>query len=163
LSLIIPLAAALAHEGGHLVAMLLCRVPLKSIRITPAGIDIVHGEALSYRHENLCLAAGISVNLLLFVFSLPSQKNGRLSLYSLSHLTLALLNALPIPSLDGGRLLENLLLRFLSPYQAKRTVAIIGSLFLFFLWSAGIFLLLRTAGNGTLFFLCLYLFLKMAE
>ncbi len=163
MSCFLPLLAAICHELGHLSAMLLLGVPFKSIRITPAGFDIVYGPSLSYRRESLCLIAGIAVNALLFCLALPFAEQDSWRLFADSNLALALLNALPIPSLDGGRLLENRLLQKHPPFAVKTICSRIGYLCLFFLWIAGIYLLLHTADNLSLFLLCLYLFVKEAK
>lgn len=101
--------AALWHELGHLTAYCRLRGEVPPVRITPAGFAIVVGPAdLSAGHEAIVAAAGPLFNLfaggLFYVFG---RLNATYTAYILAcvHLFLAALNLLPLPFMDGGRIL----------------------------------------------------------
>ena len=151
---LLSLLAAVIHEAGHFLALLFCGVGLRDISFSPAGFTITHGETLSFAKENICLLAGIFMNLLFAPFGLLVGQ----PVFSAANLTLALLNILPIASFDGGRLLKNLLSLFLDPYPVSLLCAFLHWLFLFLLWAFGIFLLLFTGYNYSLFLTVICLF-----
>lgn len=148
------LAAAAVHEAGHLIAMYLSGIHPKSITVYPFGVDITAGHSLSsYRTDIFVAAAGCAVNLLLtavFFAVLPT--------FALCCAVLAILNLLPIKSLDGGRIVECVLLMHKDEEQTARIVYTVSFIFIVILWMISIYLLLFAPFNPTLFFLCVYLF-----
>lgn len=164
MQILIPLLAAFFHECGHIAAMLAIGIPLKHVKVYPFGVDITHtGRIVSYGKENFCLASGVLLNIILFLALLPFSSNEYAREFAFSNLALAILNALPIKMLDGGRILENLLVSRLDFRGASRICGKVSVFFLFLLWVIGIYLFLYSGYNSTLFLLCLYLFWKTVE
>lgn len=100
------LIAAALHECGHLLALRLCRVPLRRLRIGMTGA-VMETAVRSRREELLCAAAGPVVNLLLgalFWRVCP--------VFSMLNLLLAAWNLLPVSPLDGGRIVAAAAPRF---------------------------------------------------
>lgn len=103
------LTGCLLHEGGHLLAMLAMRVPVRRLELTAAGIHIRRGrESLSPGRELLVLAAGPGINLLtaLVLFLLGWLE------CSAANCALGLFHLLPARGLDGGSILEICCRRF---------------------------------------------------
>lgn len=148
------LSAAAAHEAGHLIAMYICGIHPKSITVYPFGVDITAGHSLSsYSTDIFIAAAGCAVNLLLtavFFAVLPT--------FAMCCAVLAILNLLPIQSLDGGRIVECVLLMHKDEEQSACIVYTVSFIFIVILWIISIYLLLFAPFNPTLFFLCVYLF-----
>lgn len=121
--LVLPfLGAALFHELGHFLALcLMKKKPLRlSLTFTGAAMET---PALSYRQTICAAGAGPAFSLLLgLLFPLTPV----LSAYSL---LLGLFNLLPIPGLDGGRMLESFLYLHLSEAAARTCAAWAGLIF----------------------------------
>lgn len=148
------LIAAAAHEAGHLAAMYIRGVYPTSITVYPFGVDIITGDSLSsYRTDIFIAAAGCAVNLLLAVIFAPF-----IPVFAMCCVSLAVLNLLPIKSLDGGRILESVLLMCMEEERADAALYTASFIFIVLLWVASIYLLLFAPFNPTLFFLCIYLF-----
>jgi len=102
-------AAAMAlHEGGHVLAMALCRVKECRIELTPFGgvADVPGFERLPGRQQCLIALAGVPVSAAsawLCLRFAPQTEFFRL-FYRFS-LGMALVNVLPVWPLDGARVL----------------------------------------------------------
>ena len=92
--------AALLHEGGHLFALYLCGGQLDRLELSLLGCNLVVKSGLSYPKDLLCCLAGPVASVI------GAGAAGRMGLYALAgfSLTLGLFNLLPLPTLDGGRL-----------------------------------------------------------
>lgn len=146
----------LLHECGHLLAAAWLSVPFDSIQICPLGLRLCPCRPFRFFEQCLVALAGPLVNLFsaalmtfCFGFTVPAAL----------HLFLALLNLLPIVSLDGGQILEALLGCFMSCAATYRICRIVSLFALAFglLLSLG---LLWILGQGSyLFFFFFSLFL----
>ncbi|MGN0665812.1 MAG: site-2 protease family protein [Huintestinicola sp.] len=113
---ILPLkiiAVCLIHECGHLAAMKLFGMHVRTVRFYGGGICIAPRENLSLRSlrcELAVLAAGPAANITLAAgaFYLGAPVIGYVSL------SMAVFSLLPLSSLDGGRMLIALACRFAS-------------------------------------------------
>ena len=162
------LTAALLHELGHVFAARRCGVPLRSfsIELLGARLDLASG-VITYRDELLIAAAGPAVNLAsaLALYPLISRFGGGPGLF-ISALTaasvgLAFLNLLPVSGFDGGRILYCLLSLFLSPAVVFRVGQVLSFFCVFSLWSASVYLLLKTAGGLAVFVFSASLFCRL--
>lgn len=104
------------HEGGHLLYMLLARLPLGSVRLGPAGLllGLRPGCCPSPGQSLLLNLAGGGANLLaaLLLAKLPGGGMPALRL-SAVNAALGIVNLLPIPGLDGAQALEDTLVLLL--------------------------------------------------
>ena len=161
----LTLCAILIHEMGHVCFARLCDISCKGFSLTPFEARIRLTGAISYEKEILICLGGPLFNLASAavvqwivgntVFSPP------FSAFSSISAALALLNLLPIESLDGGRVIYCLLSRIGLHEIAAATVKILSFLALFCLWSASVYTLLRCGGNLSLFLFSATLFYRI--
>ena len=115
---VLPLVAlsALCHELGHLSALFLAGARVEEIRLTAFGAEIrADTRYLPYGREILCTLAGPAVNLVLAV--VLSRVAGDYLLAG-ANVLLGVFNLLPLPALDGGRILYLLISWALDPMLA---------------------------------------------
>ena len=125
------LLAAAMHEGGHLAALAIFRVPVLGLRLGAMGAVIYAPgvNRLSYGRELLVTLAGPMVNLL--SAPLLAALSARLGwewgyLFAGAHTVLGVYNLLPIPPLDGGRALYLLLAWRWGPDAGERVATLAG-------------------------------------
>lgn len=106
--------AAILHEVGHLMILLILRKKVFDIEFGCMGAKI-KTESLSYAEEILCAVSGPLINLLLYAIFL-----GKDASFAACNLILALYNSLPVYPLDGGRVFKSVLCFFLSDLTAER-------------------------------------------
>ncbi len=154
---VLPLVlfSALCHEAGHLLALRLAGARVERVRLTAFGAEIrADTRRLSYPREILCTLAGPAVNLLLAL--LFARLMGSYVAAG-ANLLLGCFNLLPVPALDGGRVLYLLVSWLIDPPAADRicrgvglgcALALTGVAFVLTVWyHAGLFLLLGAAGT----------------
>ena len=135
------LTAMLVHELGHCLGARLTGIPLRRSAVGAGGFSLDFAmETAAYRQELIVLAAGSVLGLLsLLVFRTP--------VYRACALCLNLANLVPLPGLDGGRLLYCLLCLRLEAERAERICRRIGCGAAFFLWLGGMWIVLRVGPN----------------
>ena len=149
---IVCILAAILHEGGHLIVMLLCRVQVRGVRIRLFDILIEADEPGSFLADVCITLGGPGMNLLLagvFVKIAP--------IFCYANLAMGLFNLLPAVSLDGGRLLTVLVARRYGELVAGRVLRIVSFIILVPLMTAGILFLFRSGYNYSLLAISLYL------
>lgn len=153
------LLTVLLHEGGHLLVMLLCRVPPAEMHLQPFGITIVQAPALcrSYAKDALIALGGPLCNgvCALLLLLLPNSDFRQSAL--LLHGVLGGFNLLPVASLDGGRALESLLCLWRTPGESRRICLVVSWVLILPLLALGLALLLCSGRNPTLLFAACYL------
>ena len=146
--------SALAHEAGHLLALRLAGARVERIRLTAFGAEIrADTRYLPYPSEILCTLAGPAVNLLLAVILARAAGN---DMAAGVNLVLGVFNLLPVPALDGGRVLHLLVSWGWDPMAADRVCRWVGlscallltaaALAVTVRYHAGLFLLMGAAG-----------------
>ncbi len=123
----------LAHELGHAWGALIQNVRVKRIMLHGGGGFCEHSIATTRYEDELIVAMGPIVNLVIWaVASLiePYLAPGMFgwSVYFLAqiNLFLALFNLLPVMPLDGGKLFQLMLLRFLPDVTATQISGWVG-------------------------------------
>jgi len=158
---LIPLAAALCHEAGHLAAMQLLGVTVREIEITLFGAEIRSLPcAQSTLRQTVIFASGAAANLICALLLLLPEHAPMLDFFAACSLVLAILNLLPIRTLDGGCIAEALLGRFV-PAHADRIMDVLSAATLAILWLGAVYMLLFFGGNVSLMLFCLYLFVSL--
>lgn len=115
------LLGTMVHELGHLLTMVILRIPVYGVSLTIAGAQIRSGP-MSNTKEALCALAGPFSNIVL----------GALVLHTIPQLAivsfcLAAVNLLPLYPLDGGRILLCVLRTYLSEEKLGRVVKIVNA------------------------------------
>ncbi|MBV1867681.1 MAG: site-2 protease family protein [Marinosulfonomonas sp.] len=123
------------HEMGHAWGCLVQGLPVRRIMLYGGGGFCEHARSPSRYEQELIVAMGPIVNLAIWaVASLiePFLPNGNLAwaVYMLANINifLAIFNLLPVHPLDGGKLFQLLLMRFMSPRTATRISGGVGVL-----------------------------------
>ena len=149
----VPIAVLFLHEVGHLIAAPFCGVRVEEIELTLFGAEIrTQGNPPTLLQTLLLHAAGFLVNFLFAVIFWEKAP-----LFATCSLAIGLLNALPLPMLDGGHCLAALLSE-ICPMKADRIINVISAAFLVLLWLTAVFLLFFFGGNLSLLAFCFYLF-----
>ena len=154
---LVPLSASLCaaaiHEFGHIIAAKLLSIDLTHMRLDVLGARLnTTGRLYAYSEMTMLCFAGPLINFLCFALSFPFSGTAFwLAEFSLSSLSLGLLNLLPIDGFDGGRILHGLLCRFLPLRVAERMILVLSFCCIFLLWAISVWLLLRTGSSLTLF------------
>lgn len=148
------LLASLIHEGGHLLAMLLLRVPPEDCVLGVFGLRMHLGHRLVEYERYIWIAlAGPATNGMAAVCLLAADRPSIAAV----HGVLAVLNLLPVSVLDGGEILRcGLCLmgaeRMAAPILRCTSAAVVILLFVCALWLYG-----RSSGNPSLLIVCAYL------
>ena len=158
------LLAAFIHEAGHFLWMVFCKMPVKSIRFTIAGIRMeTRGErVVSYGNEACLALAGPAFNLLAAGVCLISRHTSFCEKLALTNLVMAAVNALPIQSLDGGSALEAMLCLKHSRERAEKISFFVSVFCLIPLTLLGFLVVFQSQYNFTLLILALFLMYNIA-
>lgn len=152
---VLTLCAIAIHEVGHVAVARICRVPTGGISFSLFEARIRLTGSISYGKEMMICLGGPLFNLTSAWLSCRLGGRllgtGALSYFATVSVALAILNLLPIGSLDGGRSVY-CLLSGIGLHQTAPAVGRILSFFaLFCLWSASVYTLMRSGGNLSLF------------
>ena len=133
------LAAALAHELGHLAAIFMAGASIRSLRVTVCGPVIEYGGDIGAREEMGILAAGpiagIFFAVLCFVTEIPFLcYTGAIALLA------ALFNLLPVLPMDGGRLAQYALNMVMPEKTAAAVLRFAGTLCALGVLATGIYI-----------------------
>jgi len=96
------LLSCLLHESGHIAAMALMGIKPKSLTFYSGGIGMKGDTMLSPAREIFILSAGCFVNLILALWGTLAGNR----IFTGINLALMLFNLLPLPCLDGGRIIK---------------------------------------------------------
>lgn len=155
----LPLLAALLHEIGHIIVMLICGQKIARIKILPIGLDIKTAPCVSsYKADIAISIAGILANICVIMICSRFESTDTLNFFKISNMILILLNILPIRSLDGGQILEKTLELTTSPDTAERVMKTVSFFCLVLLWSFAVWIFFESNYNFTLLMMCIYLF-----
>lgn len=99
------LIACILHELGHIAAMHFFNIKISALTFYSGGISLQSrnpAELCSTAAEIIILSAGCIINLILTIISYAAGQQ----LFAMINLTLMLFNLLPLPALDGGRIIK---------------------------------------------------------
>lgn len=120
-------SAALAHELGHLAAILLAGARVQRLRFTACGPVIVYSGASDPEREAGIAAAGPLAGLL-FAAGCLLAGTAYFRFAGAVALLATAFNLLPVPGMDGGRVARCMLERVSSPHTAEVILRVTGSL-----------------------------------
>jgi len=105
------LLAAVLHECGHLIALRVFDIPVRRVDVMPMGAVIAYDDSFCPHGQSAWVAfAGAGANLLTAAVCLPFANDLHMLFFVTVNASLAVLNLLPIETLDGGTLLRSVLL-----------------------------------------------------
>ena len=154
---------ALAHEIGHILAMILFKVKIEKIKFGLVNIDLFQNNSdklINDKVNIIVLLSGSFFNLLLYLFFYFYFFYSGEKIYyflSLQNLFLGVLNLLPIDSLDGGKILKIILSKYFDFFLVEKILKYISFLILIPLFFLGICVLFYSGCNFSLVILALYL------
>ncbi len=159
------LTAAVLHEFGHIAAARLLGVRLCGLSLDLLGARLsTKSSLISYGDELRLAAAGPFVNLVCFIAAYPLAKTAPapfINTFTAASAGLCLLNLLPIESFDGGRILSCAVSLATDAPAAGRALRLISFFCIFGLWSASLYLLLKTGSSLSLFVFSAALFARL--
>ncbi len=147
--LLMLLSAAVIHEAGHLLVLKCYGVPVTGLRLTMLGAEIrTENMRLKYGQELLAVLAGPLFNFLSagLLLQAPAEYED-LHVAAGAHLVLGIFNILPLPALDGWRVLNLLFLWRWGPDRGERWSDNIGKVVSVCVLTALAYLMWKTGGN----------------
>lgn len=154
--------SALLHESGHIIATVILKIPIKELAFKPFGIRMklrTPMELVSFKKKIIVLLGGCIVNFLcFFLFWALCRK---ISDYALIHLITAIFNLLPSGTLDGGRILSEILLLKIDAQKTAIFCDVVSIIFAILLFVLGFFILVKTKYNFSLLITAIYLFIMV--
>ncbi len=154
---LIVTAAALLHELGHMMAACALGTSIARLRLDVFGARLHLSGMMSYRCEAVIAAAGPAANLFSAALIFPvwrhagSPEDGLLVLFQIVSVGLAVVNLLPVRTMDGGRILRCLLAPLAGDRFADGVLSVTTVLILGLLWFFSVYALLRVGEMLTLF------------
>jgi stage IV sporulation protein FB len=133
------LTAALAHELGHLTAMICTGANIRGLRLTACGPVIEYVGVLTQAQEMGIVAAG-PVAGLLFAGACAMADTAYFSYAGAIALLGTMFNLLPVLPMDGGRLALALLGEVFSEATAQRLLCLMGTVCGLLVTVTGIFI-----------------------
>lgn len=157
----ITYGVVLLHELCHLLAALCLRVKVFSIIVMPFGMTVRLSPQIirEPKKEVLIALAGPLSNLLMLAIGLCflSSDNMNLFLFLIANAAVFLLNLLPIPPLDGGRVLRAIVIHKWGFLPAAKVMRRLSYCLIGLMIGAGVFLLLQFRGNISLLMIAAFL------
>ncbi len=155
---LLTLTSALIHEAGHILSAAFLGVELSSFKLSLGGAVIKTGGYIkSTAAELAILLSGCAVNFFAFLVFYKAWSE-----FAAVNLALCIFNLLPVCGLDGGEILKCILQRYLPPGKAHGINAFVNSVFLFAIGFFGMFSLIFSQGNPSLFLIFFALFYRFA-
>lgn len=166
---ILPMICAIIlHELGHILSAFILKIKIQSFELSILGARITTKESLSYIDELLFSLGGPLMGIIGFIFTLSPSLNYAdfpicqdfLFPFSILSLCLSIFNLIPLPSLDGGRILKCLVCLIFSLPTADKILHFTYFLTLLCLWMLSVYMMLKTSNGVPMFIFCLIFFSK---
>lgn len=159
--------SGILHEGGHVFSLLLLGERPQKICFGLFGLTVLRRNdiKLNYKNEIITAFCGPFVNIAICVCALLFYLNYRDNqvLFSVVAINaaLALFNLLPVSGLDGGRILECVLLKRFSVEKSEIILCVTSLVVLIPLTVAGFLTLVKSRYNFSLLLLSVYLLILL--
>ncbi len=150
--------ASIMHETGHIIAAVILSLPIKSVAFLPFGIRLelkCDLEIISTKKKLTLLFAGPFLNL--FCFAVFYYFGRQISFAAVAHLAVGAFNLMPISTLDGGRILKELLSLKVNEITAEKICDIMSIFLSGVMLVLGTLLLVYSGYNVSLLFTAIYL------
>lgn len=158
---ILPLLFAVTvHELSHLTVMWICDCAPLRIRLVPAAVEITTRIKGGIGKEIMIALAGPLINIFLFFalwLNFLAFGNKDYLIFGLINLLIGAFNLLPVTGLDGGTVLEGILIKRINPAKAGVIMKImnltVAAVLIFF----AVYFAFKGQFNLSLFIIPLYL------
>ena len=165
----ISFGVVLIHELSHLLCAILMDVEVKSIVILPFGMTLrLSNDLIRYPKKEIAIAlAGPFSNVIMLYISRffyrEYSQNINFLLFVIINWAILLLNLIPVPPLDGGRIFRAVLIKTSGLMKAVRLMQRISHLFIALIFAFGIVILVMTHGNPSLCIIGAFLVFSLTE
>ena len=152
----VMLLAAFVHELGHLVCATIVGAPILRFDVELWGGKMLYGGMLSYKKELIISLGGIAANLLFAPLGMIPLFGVYGKLFYYSCFCYAIINFIPVRSLDGGEVLRCLLWSYTDPYTATKAQQAVHCLSVLFVIVSGLIVSLLSGFNSSVMFLVFF-------
>lgn len=155
----------LIHELFHLFSALLLGIDVKSIVILPFGMTLRLSQNV-VRHpkkEMAIAAAGPLSNVLMLILASFMPYSQNLMIFMVVNWSVLILNLVPVPPLDGGRLLRSLVIKNAGLMSSAGIVRRISKVFIAVISFLGLCIAVYTRGNPSLMIIGAFLIFSLVE
>ena len=165
----ISFGVVLIHETSHLITALILNIDVKSIAILPFGMTLRLDPFVirAPKKEILIALSGPFSNVVMLflaqIFVYKYGANLNLMVFIIVNWSVLLLNLIPIPPLDGGRVMRAFVIKYAGIMASARIVKKISQVFLVIVWIMGIAVVVYTKGNPSLCIIGAFLVLSLLE
>ncbi len=157
----------LVHELSHLITAIFLGIPVKSVVILPFGMTLrLSNEVLKNPKKEVLIAiSGPLSNVLMIISGVCFLKSDNLNyfLFLLINWSVLLLNLIPVPPLDGGRILRAALIKHSGLMASCRQIRKISKVFIGIICATGVVLLIQSRGNPSLCIIGAFLIFSLIE
>lgn len=159
----------LIHELFHLFASIILGVEVKSIVILPFGMTLrLEKNIIRYPKKEIIIAlSGPLANVIMIIlantFYKENYNNLNFLLFMLINYSVLLINLIPVPPLDGGRILRAVMIRSRGLMGASKFLLKVSRFFVVLVFIMGILVLIKTRGNPSLCIIGAFLVFSMVE
>lgn len=165
----ITYGVVLIHELCHMLAALFLNVKVYSIILMPFGMTVRLSPALMRepKKEVLVALSGPAANAVMLGFGLAlfdkDLPNMNALVFCVINAAILVLNLLPVPPLDGGRVLRAIVIKKAGFLPAMKIMRRISYLFIALLLALGAALLIAFRGNPSLIMIGAFLLYNLAD
>ncbi len=162
-TIVYGLIFAFMHELGHILSMKILGYKIENINFGVLNIDIINEKRKFSENkfkEFLILFSGCAINFLfagLFEFLYVCSKISIFNVMFIQNISIGIFNLLPINSLDGAKILEIFIKDKLSYSVSVKIFDLISMLFLIPVIFLGVFVIIKSQHNFSLFIVGVYL------
>ena len=163
LGLMLPtMVAIILHELGHLIVLLAFGQKPKRVEIKVGAVAIIGNFILNKKRELLMLCFGSAFNFIfgtvLYICHMLFENQYLLN-FSLVMFVVGAFNLLPIKGLDGGDILNLILLKYFKIKLVNFIICLLSIVIAFLIILLGLCVFLDTKSNVTLILFGIYLLL----
>ena len=155
----------LVHELFHLIAALILGVDVKSIIILPFGMTLrLSKEVIRNPKKEIIIAlSGPFANIVMLSLVRFFSQDINTAVFQAINWSVLILNLIPVPPLDGGRVLRAVFIKYTGLISAMGIVRIISKMFIVLIFVFGAGVVIYTQGNPSLMTIGAFLMYSMVE
>ncbi len=162
----IAFGTVLIHELCHLFAALILDVRVYSVIIMPFGMTLRIDNSVLKTPEKealIALAGPISNAVMLMLAYIFKGNSENYYLFLVINYALFILNLLPVPPLDGGRIMRCIIIKNAGLMPGLRIMRKISKCFIFIILALGVLLIFVSRANVSLVMIGAFLLYNLAD